>query len=145
MITSTQTGYAAGGYARNQYPGLSPEQQALCAKDELARRKRLGIAHCENEQDFILSFVDGYQHPISTLPDGLQLYSMKGNPVVTTLPQQTFVYTELDASINVQQEYYDYYAQMYRSFLADAEANKEGIAICLKWMARFSHEIVSVR
>lgn len=145
MITSTQTGYAAGGYARIHYPALSPEQQTLCAKDELARRKRLGIAHCEDEQGFILSFVDGYQHSISTLPDGLQLYSMKENPVAIALPQQAFVYTELDTSINVQQEYYEYYAHMYRSFLADAEANKEGIAICLKWMDRFSQETVSVR
>jgi hypothetical protein len=74
MISAHRTGMAAGSNTARQQPNLLPNAQRIAAQEEIARRKRLNIAHFIPEEEFIQGFIEGYSTHIP-LSDGLILAS----------------------------------------------------------------------
>lgn len=71
MISSYQSGLSAGSSAHQEC--FACQDIMRLARETLENRKRLGIAHCIPESDFLRGFVDGYeQHMVKT--DGLCLF-----------------------------------------------------------------------
>jgi hypothetical protein len=76
MISAYQTGLAAGSNASYHHPELTLDAQRIAAKDEVAKRIKLGIAHLYPEEEFVKGFLEGYRTPYP-FPDGLTLYASK--------------------------------------------------------------------
>jgi hypothetical protein len=72
MISAFRTGETAGSAAYRDPLVLPTSQPRQIAIAVLAERKRLGIAHCYPEEEFIQGFLAGYKNP-QPFTDGLVL------------------------------------------------------------------------
>lgn len=77
MISAFRTGEVAGSEAYRNPLILPTTQVRQIAISALLERKRLGIAHCYPEEEFIRGFLAGYKNP-QPGTDGLQMLVEKG-------------------------------------------------------------------
>lgn len=73
MISAFRTGQVAGSVLFHEHPHYMLDEQRQAALSALETRKKLGVAHCTSEEEFIQGFLHGYQHPICS-SDGLALF-----------------------------------------------------------------------